>query len=246
MRTTRIFAASLMILLAVGAASADFKVVQSYHQDGFSMMGQSQPATDENRITWLGENRMRMDQGDTSTIVVLDAKKMFILDHGKKIYYEIDLPIDLASMMPPGMGEQMLNMMKFDVSITPAEETKEVGEWNAKRYDMKMTSAMMSIDAVLWASTEAPIDLKDYAGLYAEVMSLQPGMADMAEKMGQIDGYVVAQDSTMTMSMMGETSIASNEQVTSIEEMDAPAGTYGPPADYAKEEFDYMKMMQNQ
>jgi hypothetical protein len=246
MNMNRIFAASLMILLAAGAASADFKIVQSYHQDGFSMMGQNQPATDEDRITWLGENRMRMDQGDTSTIVVLEAKKMFILDHGDKIYYEIDLPVDLATMMPPGMGEQMLQMMKFDVTISPGDETKKVGDWTAKRYDMHMKSAMMSIDAVIWASTDAPIDLKDYVGLYAEVMSLQPGMADMAEKMGQIDGYVVAQDSTMSMSMMGETSISSNEQVTSIEETDAPAGTYGPPAGYTKEEFDYMKMMQNQ
>jgi len=244
MKITRVLVTTMMILLTVGAIHADFKIVQAYHQDGFSMMGQSQPATDENRVTWLGDDRIRMDQGNVSTIVLSDAKKMFIVDHGDKIYYEIALPVDLNTLLPPGMGEQMMNMMKFDVTLTPSEETKKVGDWTAKRYDMKMKSAMMSIDSVIWASTDTPLDLKDYVDLYAEVMSLQPGMADMAEKMRQIDGYIVSQDSTMSMSMMGETSIASTEEVTSIEETAPPDGTYAPPGDYTKQEFDYMKMMQ--
>ena len=34
----------VVVLLAVGVAGADYKVVQQHHQDGFSMMGQTQAA----------------------------------------------------------------------------------------------------------------------------------------------------------------------------------------------------------
>ena len=246
MRMDRALVLSLTILCAAGVAGADYKVVQQHHQDGFTMMGQTNPPSDEEHVTWVGDKMMRMDQGSTSTVVLMDAKKMFIIKHDNKNYTEVDLPVDIASLMPPGMAEQMMAMMKFDVTVTSSDETKKVGEWTAKRYDMKMTSAMMSMDSVLWASTETPINFADYFDLYSEVMSLQPGMESMMEQMGQIDGYVVSQEGTMSMKFMGETTVSSSDVVISIEEVDPPAGTYGPPADYTREEFDYMAMMQDQ
>lgn len=244
MTRTRVVAATLALLATAGIAGADLKIVQNAHQDAFSMMGQSQPASDEQRVTWIGDDRMRMDQGDTSTIVLLGQKKMFIVNHDEKSYYEIDLPIDLASMMPPGMAEQMMQMMTFDVTVTPADETKQVGEWTAKRYDMQMKSAMLTMDAVLWASTETPVDVDAYRSLYGEVVSLQPGTADMLAEMRKVDGFVVAQESTMSMTMMGDTKVGSTETTESITEAEPPAGTYAPPEGYTASEFDYMKMMQ--
>jgi hypothetical protein len=102
------------------------------------------------------------------------------------------------------------------------------------------------MDSVLWASEETPIDFSNYHELYANVMSLQPGMDSMMDEMRKIDGYVLAQEASMSMTMMGETTVTSTDEVVSIEELEAPAGTYEPPADYAREDFDYMAMMQNQ
>jgi len=236
----------VVVLLAVGAASADYKVVLQHHQDGFAMMGQTQAPTDEEHVTWIGNKKLRMDQGSSSTIVDVGAGKMMLLDHDDKTYTEVDLPVDLAALMPPGMAEQMMAMLKFDVTVTASDETKKVGEWNAKRYDLKMTSAMMSLDTVIWASTETPIDQAAFFDLFSVVMSLQPGMDSMMEQMRQIDGYVVSQEAAMSMKFAGETTVGSTDVVTSIAMVDAPAGTYDPPADYAKEEFDFMARMQNQ
>ena len=246
MRLDRVLVLSLAIVLSAGLAGADYKVVQQHHQDEFSMMGQTQPSTDEEHVTWIGDKRMRMDQGSSSTIVQLDAAKMFIIKHDDKTYTEVDLPVDISSLLPPGMGEKMMAMMKFDVTVTASDETKKVGEWVAKRYDMKMTSSMMTMDSVLWASTETSINLVEYFDLFSEVMSLQPGMEGMMEQMRQIDGYVVSQEATMSMKFTGETTIGSTDVVTSIEKIDAPAGTYEPPLDYTREDFDYMAMMQDQ
>ena len=246
MRLDRILVLSLAIVMSAGLAGADYKVVQQHHQDGFSMMGQTQPPTDEEHVTWIGDKKMRMDQGSSSTVVQLDAAKMFIIDHNAKTYTEVDLPIDISSLLPPGMGEQMMAMMKFDATVTASDETKKVGEWNAKRYDLKMTSSMMTMDSVIWASTETSINLTEYFNLFSEVMSLQPGMENMMEQMRKIDGYVVSQEVTMSMKFMGETTVGSTDVVTSIEEVDAPAGTYDPPVDYTREDFDYMAMMKDQ
>lgn len=242
----KIMIISAAVLMTVGAATADYKVVLQHHQDGFSMMGQTQAETDEEHVTWIGDKKLRMDQGSTTTVVEMEAGKMFIINHDDKNYTEVDLPVDLELLMPPGMAEQMLAMLKFDVTVTPSDETRKVGEWNAKRYDLTMKSAMMSLDSVIWASTDTPINHADYFELFSKVMSLQPGMESMLEQMRQIDGYVVTQEGTMSMQFMGETTIGSSDVVKTIEELAAPAGTYGPPADYAKEEFDYMAMMQSQ
>jgi hypothetical protein len=43
---------------------------------------------------------------------------------------------------------------------------------------------------------------------------------------------------------MGDTTISSSDRVVSIEETDAPSGTYEPPSDYARKDFNYMEMMQ--
>jgi hypothetical protein len=232
--------------VTAGVASADVKVTQQHHQDGFAMMGQTQPARDQTHITWIGDGKMRMDQGQTSTVVDLGGKKMIIINHEKQSYNEVGLPVDLEELLPPGMAQQILEMMKFEVTVTPSDETKKVGEWTAKRYDMQLTSAMMKMDSVLWASEETPIDFSNYHELYANVMSLQPGMDSMMDEMRKIGGYVVAQEASMSMTFMGETTVASTDEVVSIEELEPPAGTYEPPADYTREDFDYMAMMQNQ
>ena len=149
MRLGRILVMTLAVLISAGLAGADYKVVQQHHQDGFSMMGQNQPAKDEEHVTWIGDGKLRMDQGASSTIVELDPGKMYIISHDDKTYTSLDLPIDLGSLLPPGMGEQMMVMMKFDVTVTPSAETKKVGPWTAKRYDLKMTSSMMNT----WSSS---------------------------------------------------------------------------------------------
>ena len=84
MRMHRIVIFSLVALMTAGMASADYKIVKQHHQDGFSMMGQTNPPTDEEHVTWVGDKKMRMDQGSTSTIVQMEAKKMFMINHDDK------------------------------------------------------------------------------------------------------------------------------------------------------------------
>jgi hypothetical protein len=229
-----------VVLLSAGIAVADLKVVKKTHQDGFTIMGQTQPPEDQEQTTWIGKEMMYMDQGDNATVVRVDLMKLYVIDHTTKTYHVLDLPVDLSALVPPEM-QPMLAMMQFQVTVTPTEEHKQVGEWNARRYDMTMTSQMFSMKTTMWATKVAGYDPEAFNSMYVHLNSLQPGMADAVKEMSKIDGLVVEQQGIMTM--MGN-EVGTSEKTVSIENIAAPAGTYEPPSGYTETPFDFMARMQ--
>ena len=244
MQSRRILIAIVVVVMAAGVAAADLKVTKISHRDAFTMMGQTQPAADEEQITWIGEDRMHMMQGDTSSIVRLDTNTMIIVNNTKKTYSVIELPVDLEKFMPPGMAEQMKAMMTFDATVTATDEYKTIGDWKARRYNIEMKSQMMTMTAIWWATTDVNLDQETFGRMYEQVVSMQPGMADVTDEMKKVKGLVVEQDTTITMTMMGDNSFTTTEKTSTVEEIDPPPGTYDPPADYTEKEFDFMSMMQ--
>jgi hypothetical protein len=228
------------VLLTAGVVAADIKVVKQTHQDGFTIMGQTQPPEDREQTTWIGTEKMYMDQGDNATIVRVDLMKLYVIDHATKTYHVLDLPVDLSSLVPPEM-QPMLAMMQFQVTVTPTEEHKQVGEWETRRYDMEMTSQMFSMKTTMWVTQVAGYDPKAFNSMYVHLNSLQPGMADAVKEMSKIDGLVVEQKGVMTM--MGN-EVGTSEKTVSIDNIAAPAGTYDPPAGYTEQPFDFMARMQ--
>ena len=135
----------------------------------------------------------------------------------------------------------MLAMLKFEVTVTPTDEHKQVGEWNARRYDLTMSSQMFSMKSTMWVAKVEGYDPEAFQSMYVHLNSLQPGMADAARQLGKIEGLVVEQKGVMTM--MGN-EVGTSEKAISIENIDAPAGTYDPPAGYTEKPFDFMARMQ--
>jgi hypothetical protein len=240
MLVRKTLAVLFVVLLSAGLAVADIKVVKQTHQDGFTIMGQTQPPEDRQQTTWIGKNMMYMDQGDSATIVRVDTMKLYVVDHTTKTYHVLDLPVDLSTLVPPEM-QPMLAMMKFEVTATPTDEHKQVGEWNARRYDMSMTSQMFSMKSTMWVTKVAGYDPEAFNSMYVHLNSLQPGMADAVKEMSKIEGLVVEQQGVMTM--MGN-EVGTSEKTISIDNIDAPAGTYDPPEGYTEKPFDFMERMQ--
>lgn len=246
MRQRAVFLCLGVVITLAAVADADTRVVQKTHQDSFSVMGQTQPAKDEEQTLWIGKDRMRLDTGTNSVLVRLDQQKMFLLDHAAKTASAIDLPIDLDKMLPPAMREQMMQMMQFAVTVSPKDETKQIGEWQTTGYDVTMTSQMMSIRSNLWATSDLDVDFDAYYDLYSQILSLQPGMKEMADELRKIKGLVIEQDGVVSMPMMGDTSFKTSQTTVSIDTVDPPSGHYDVPADYTNEPFDYMSFMQKQ
>ena len=241
MHMRRVLFVGLVLALGAGSAVADTKIVQKTHTDGFTIMGQQQAPKDEQMVMWLGSDRLRTDTAGQSFIVRSDLKKMWMVDHDAKKYYELDLPVDMSQLMPAGMGEQMMQMMKLDATVKPTGEAKTIGEWTAQGYDVAVTSAMMQMKLKVWASRDVRLDFARFNSLYEQTKLISPGMDAMVAEMRKIDGFQVASEGTMTM--MGA-NVKTSEELVSIEEGSAPAGHYDPPAGYAKQAFDFMAMQQ--
>jgi hypothetical protein len=229
-----------VVLLGAGVVTADIKIVKQTHTDGFTIMGQTQPPDEREQTTWIGKDRMHMDQGDNATIVRLDTMKLYVIDHTAQTYNVLDLPVDLAALVPEEM-KPMLAMMQFEVTVTETEEHKQVGEWQTQRYNMTMSSQMFTMKSTMWVTKVKGYDPESFNSMYIHLNSLQPGMADAIKEMRKLDGLVVEQNAVMTM--MGN-DVGTSEKAIAIEDVDAPAGTYDPPAGYTEKPFDFMEKMQ--
>ena len=188
---------------ALGApAFADQVLTVANHTDAFSMMGQTEPAKDETHRYWFGEQAIRYDAGDSSFIVNLANKKMYMVNHPDKDYSTIDLPVDFKKLVGPEMApmmDQMAAMMNATVKVTPTDRTGSYAgvacSWS--KVEISMTMMQMVQDSCL--SKDLPIDYSRYdelAASQAELMMNTKWMKELAEK---LDGFPVRTDSTTTI-----------------------------------------------
>jgi hypothetical protein len=236
---------AILIIIALAfsptLAKADHLIKGKKHTDAFSMMGQSQPEKNEDMTTWLGNNKMRQDVGEVTTIIRLDNNKMYIINHADKTYSEIDLPFNLDEVMPEN-AKQMLDAMDISSSITDTGDTQTINNWNCKKYLVEISVSMMGMDMPIkmdmWTSKDLGVDLNQFKKLYTETLAANPMFQDLIQEFDKMDGYPVLTE--FSMDVMGAQQKYS-EEVTSVEKTDAPAGTYELPEGYTKTAFNPME-----
>lgn len=230
------------------ALHADMYIKQKNHTDGFSMMGQIQPATDMIFETWMAKDKARMDMyEDKSIIIRLDKKVMYMLDHAEMKYAEFPYSEtgDILSAAISGsdlsdeeqaeaqkMMKGFAQMMTPKVSVTETEETQKIKNWNCKKYIMTMSIMGTKTVSEAWATEDIKIDYELYTTLSMSMMPKTPGLEKMLEEMKKIKGLTLL--STGTMSMMG-TDVKFSQELLEVSKKSAPAGTYEVPAGYKKE-----------
>ena len=228
---------TLLVLALPLAAGADTLYTMKSHTDAIKMGGQSQPAKDSTIKVWAASDRMRRDDGDQSMIFRLDKNRLYIVDHADKTYSEIALPIDLRKMMPKGseaMADQIAAGMKVTVQVTPRDETKMVNQWNARRFDVTVQSAMgMKIATTMWVSKEIE-GFAPFNKMAGAMASLQPGSGEWVKQLEKIDGFPVLTESQVDA--LGA-KFGTREELVSVETKAAPAGTYDPPAGYKAQPY---------
>jgi hypothetical protein len=221
---------------------ADTVITMKTHSDAVEALGA--PETNETSVVWLTSTKMRQDKEGQSLIVDSDAKKMYIVKHAEAEYHALDLPLDLVAMVPEAMRDQfaqMVKQMEMTVGITPTEETREISGYAAKLYKINLSNGVgMNMDMDLWLTTDVKLDVDAYKRLTNEMLSAQSMGGDWIKQILAIEGFRVLQETTI--SMMGS-EVKAREELVSIEEKEAPAGNYAPPADYTEKPFDLMQMM---
>jgi hypothetical protein len=136
------------------ALQADVYIKQKNHTDEMKIMGQTQPASDEIFVTWMGKDKARLDHGeDTSTIVRLDKKMIYLINHAEMKYGEMPFneTSDILTAAVSGadlsdeekaeaqkMMKGFASMMQPKVTVKETGETQKIKNWNCKKYIMTM------------------------------------------------------------------------------------------------------------
>ncbi len=231
----------MFLLVAYIPVQADTFFKQISHTDPVTMMGQTQPAQNDTVSVWIGENKGYMNTGDNRAFLLLaDEGKMYFIDYEKKNYAE--LPVDFLAGKDAEKAEAiqgMAMMGNVEATVTPTEETKKIGDWNATKYNLEIKMGMGQSKGEIWASEDLKINTDLYVTLSQAILSQMPGFTDMLEQMRQIKGVQV--ESSHEMNMMGAV-IKTSTELLEFAEKDAPAGTYVLPEGF--KETDFMQMGQ--
>lgn len=217
--------AALLFLLATPALADTLLTVRSSIEGLKIAPSQAEPI----RI-WIGGekgDRLRRDEGDTSYILRLDRAKLYVINHADKTYSELALPVEARKIGAPPE-------MQVKAQVTATGETKKIGSWSAHKYKVDITNpAGLHLDTTVWASPDVASH-QALTRLAASIAALQPGSADWAQKLGQIEGFPVLQEADVTM---GTSHFKTREELVGIEAKDAPAGAYEPPPGYTAQAY---------
>jgi hypothetical protein len=241
----RFVTALALVVAAPLPAAADTVLTLRNHSDEVVMMGQKTPAQDNEFRYWFSDDSTRYDMGDdTSIIMSLEAKKLYVVNHLEKNFSAIDLPFDFKSLVGPEMApmmEQMMKMMAASVTVTPTERTGEFGGYACKYSKVDISMAMMQMNMDQCLSEKMPIDYARYQALAKAQAEMVPNGSWMKELAEKLKGFPVRSETTTTV--MGK-SFQSWQELKSVEEKSAPAGFYAPPAGYMEVKFDPMAQQQ--
>jgi hypothetical protein len=232
-----------LIALTVPALWADTLVEIQHHQDAMQIMRKQQPAVDEVHQQWFGKDRTALHKSATSVILRLDQKKAFVVSHGPKTFFALDLPVEFRRYVPPEMAsmlDMMSKMMKFDAKIDVTGETKEINGFNCHLYKIEINGPMgLRIAQNLWTTTGVKFDLKVYKDQFMTQQGLLgPLGGDWWKKFEVIEGLPILTEGTTTI---GKSTYGTRSEVTSITEKQAPAGTYDVPAGYTEKQYNPME-----
>ncbi len=238
-RTMVLILAAACVALA-GSAMADSFFKQVVHTDAFEMMGQTAPEKNDTTIAWLTEGKACSQTGSEAA-VIFDAKKglMYLVDHEKKEYSVV--PMDLfggESKEGASKDDEMAKMMQamggsIEITVTPTDETKKIGDWNTTKYNVDMKIMMMPSKQELWATEDIKIDYTMFNAVSSGMMAQLPGFEKIVEEMRQVKGITV-KSITKTSAMGGE--IVTTTELLEYAEKDAPEGVFDIPEGYKKVE----------
>ena len=244
---------TLIALIAVlymlpGTASADIMLKQKHHTDSYQMMGNKMPAKDTIETIWMTKDGFRSEGPEHSMIFRTDKNIVYIIEKKDKTFMEQSLNVDKAmadTLNQKGMSAEdkkamnamMKNMMQFKLTIKETNETKKINNWNCRKYDMRLDSAMGPSLSTIWATQDIKIDQALFSKFKALSMSMtsQSGMKDSFEKAqkeyAKIKGISVL---TSTSTNIMGAQLKSTVELLEYKDGKAPTGILDIPAGYRK------------
>ena len=175
MRTLGSLAVFALVCAPAVAMPAETVMVRKVHTDAYTKGSTEVPAQDVTQTIWIGKDRVRMDGDEMSFLYRGDQKKLYMIHPAEKTYNTLDLPIDITKYVPPEIAA-MMEKMKVTAKVTPTDETRKIGDWNAKKYTFSM-QMMMGAGSTqdIWTTKDITMDASAYLEMQRMLAELIPG-----------------------------------------------------------------------
>lgn len=210
-----------VLLFAAPPLLADSHLKVKTRLEGLDLAGQ--PPEGEVEV-WVGADRARRNDGESSTILRLDQGRLYLIDHADKSWSSVSL----AELAKAPEGDPLQTV----VEIAPTGESKKIRGWKARRFSVRITNAAgLVLESDTWASQDVPAHAT-LAQLAAAQAALQPGGALWGRELKRIEGYPVLNETNVKL---GNSRFRTKEELVSAEEKDPPAGCYDVPKGYTEE-----------
>lgn len=239
-----LFLLALCLFLAASPVQADICIQKAKRTVIPAGSGEKAPKpVEENSLTWMSRDRLREDTGETSLIIRLDQKKIYLnIDHSRKTYSEVDLPVDMEKLIPPE-GWEMAQWMEISGIFKETGKTRKIRDWNCQQYFCEISVSLMEmsipVEIEIWSTADLGRDLSPYPRFQAEILTTNPFTRDISEEFKKIRGFPVL--TRFSMSTPGG-EYRYEEEVLVIEKKDAPARTYDLPPGYTRVPFNPLSL----
>ena len=110
-----------------------------------------------------------------------------------------------------------------EVEVRETKESRQIGPWQAKGYDLTVTTESGPMEISVWVSEDVPADV---GGQRAYTESIVTPDSAWLLKLFDLGGYPVRQEVSVGVAK-------SWTELVSVEEKSAPSGTYDIPAGYS-------------
>lgn len=200
----RLRGVGLALALLCQAAAADLRVEVS------ESVNDAEPVA----VThWFGGDRSVRDDGGRYIITRLDLQEAYVVDRGKRSYKVIPMALEAGSPPPA-------------VTVSPTEDYRQIGEWNARRYRLGGPATRgLTID--VWIARDIEADISQFRQLMVQ-LSQRKG-SEWLRAYEEIDGFPVLQQVELERRGI---SLHTESRVTSIADVKPEQGLYQPPEDF--------------
>lgn len=235
----KILAVIFILLTGWVFANADVYIKIKTHTDSRYDLGEIIPAEDSIEEILIGERKIVFISENPTKIYDLENNLVSIIFPKKKIYAQSPLPLDRSKLLTDQYYSQ-LQMFKIKGIVRETDETKKIGKWNCKKYELE-TWIMYEGNRVvekyisLWMTTEVPFDLDMYGKAAANERKLRDLRYDddLLSEWNKIKGCQIALEMT---SYYRGVARRYYEEVVEISEKNPPEGIYSVPPGYTRKE----------
>ena len=228
----------LMVLFMVTVCvHADVYVRLESHTDSYYYGGVTYPEENEVGEAWIGDNTFAYITNRRSVVVNLNTSLLLFINHLDSTYAETTLPFDWPNLVSEEMAGR-LNMYRTTGMVKECEETKRIGKWMCKRYDVNSWIPYAGgrydeKEIVLWITPDAPLNENMYKQVQTILRQLRNYDEVLVGELGKIGGFQIASETTTYVKGFG---YQSTEQLTNMLEKHPPVNIYSVPKGYTKKE----------